>query len=220
MKPKLFENNLTVHKLLGDVSEDELEVRYLAVDQVKDEVVELYQVWDSCMNAVSEQLLGAEDNEKKMKSIESDLGGLTSFLRRESVRLVRERREGREGASTDSGISEGGEARLVREICQQDSRLTNLQTRLAGLAGEPRGVRGDLAESRRQLDLLRSLITTTSQTQARTRRTRRLATLTTCCLVLFFLLLVLVLVTRPRCCDHSNLSYFLLLTYSGGARPI
>ena len=108
----------------------------------------------------------------------------------------------------------------MREICQQDSRLTNLQTRLAGLAGEPRGVRGDLAESRRQLDLLRSLITTTSQTQARTRRTRRLATLTTCCLVLFFLLLVLVLVTRPRCCDHSSLSHFFLLHYTGGPRPI
>ena len=95
MKPKLFENNLTVHKLLGDVSEDELEVRYLAVDQVKDEVVELYQVWDSCMTAVSEQLLGAEDNEKKMKSIESDLGGLTSFLARKCA--AGEGEEGGEG---------------------------------------------------------------------------------------------------------------------------
>ena len=64
MKPKLFENNLTVHKLLGDVSEDEFEVRYLEVDKVKDEVVELYKVWGSCMNLVSQFLLF----EAKMKS--------------------------------------------------------------------------------------------------------------------------------------------------------
>ena len=56
MKPKLFEKNLTVHKVLGDVSGDEIEVRYLEVDKLKDELVELYQIWDSCMNLVKSSL--------------------------------------------------------------------------------------------------------------------------------------------------------------------
>ena len=220
MKPKLFENNLTVHKLLGDVSEDEFEVRYLEVDKVKDEVVELYQEWDSCMTAVSQQLLGAEDNEKKLNSIESDLAGLSSFLRRESAGLVRVL------TSTDSGISDSSEARLGREISGEERRLTNIQHRLGGLARQVRqGRQGrvsrDLAESRRQLRLLRSLLALPPSSQAPARRRRRLLTywrLATCWLL--FLLVLLVVVTRPRCCDHSSLSHFFLLHYTGGPRPI
>ena len=212
MKPKLFENNLTVHKLLGDVSEDEFDVRYLEVDKVKDEVVELYQVWDSCMTAVSQQLLGAEDNEKKLTSLESDLAGVSSFLRRESGSLVSVL------TSTDSGISDASEARLSREISGQERRLTKISHRLGGLAGQGR-VRRDLAESRRQLILLRSLLPTTRQDTARRRRGLlaywRLATFM---LVLLFSLVMVV--TRSRCCDHSVLSYFYLLHYTGGPRPI
>ena len=208
MKPKLFEKNLTVHKLLGDVSEDESDVRYLAVDKVKDQVVELYQVWDSSMTSVSQQLLGAEEGEKKLKSVESDLAGLTSFLRRESAGLVSALTSG------DSGISDGSEARLAREISQQERLLATTKHRLRGLGRGGREVRRNLAESGRQLALLRSLLPGPS-------RNNRLLTywrLATCWLGLVFVLLLVVL--RPRCCDHSSLNYFLLLQYTGGARPI
>ena len=76
MKPKLFEKNLTVHKVLGDVSGDEIEVRYLEVDKLKDELVELYQIWDSCMNLVCQHLLRAEESEKTVRDLESGLVGL------------------------------------------------------------------------------------------------------------------------------------------------
>ena len=220
MKPKLFESNLTVHKLLGEVSEDECEVRRLAMDSVKEQVLELYQVWDSSMAGVSQQLLGAEDGEKQRETVQSDLAGLSSFLRRESGRLVSAL------TSTDSGISDSSSeaARLGREISQQEKRLAASQHRLKGLRGG-RGLRRDLAESGRQLRLLRSLLVTTrhsSQAPGSSRRRRRgrllIYWLATCWLVL--VLVLLLVVARPRCCDHSNLSYFFLVQYSGGARPI
>ena len=219
MKPKLFESNLTVHKLLGEVSEDECEVRRLAVDSVKEQVLELYQVWDSSMAGVSQQLLGVEDGEKQRETVQSDLAGVSSFLRRESGRLVSAL------TSTDSGISDSSSeaARLGREISQQEKRLVASQQRMKGLRGG-RGLRRDLAESGRQLALLRSLLVNTrhsSQAPGSSRRRRgRLLIywLTTCWLVL--VLVLLLVVARPRCCDHSNLSYFFLVQYSGGARPI
>ena len=234
MKPKLFENNLTVHKLLGDVSEDEFDVRYLAVDKVKEEVVELYQVWDSSMTSLSQQLLEAEEDDKSLKSVESDLAGLSSFLRRTSGGLVSALTSTDSGLSEASEASEASKARLTREISQQETRLAASQHRLRGLARGARGARGevrrevrrDLAESGRQLALLRSLLpSVSSQAQGDSRssssRRRRLLTywsLATCWLMLLFGLLLAVM--RPRCCDHSSLSYFFLLQYTGGARPI
>ena len=183
---------------------------------MKDEVVELYQVWDSCMTAVSQQLLGAEDKEKNLKSIESDLTGVSSFLRRESAGLVSVL------TSTDSGISDASEARLSREISGQERRLTNIHQRLGGRGSQASQgrLRRDLAESRRQLTLLRSLLQTTKRAPAVRRRRGLLAywRLATCWLVV--LLVVLVVVTRPRCCDHSVLTDFYLLHYTGGPRPI
>ena len=191
---------------------------------MKEQVLELYQVWDSSMAGVSQQLLGVEDGEKQRETVQSDLAGVSSFLRRESGRLVSAL------TSTDSGISDSSSeaARLGREISQQEKRLAASQQRMKGLRGG-RGLRRDLAESGRQLALLRSLLVTTrhsSQAPGSSRRRRRrgrrgrllIYWLATCWLVL--ILVLLLVMARPRCCDHSNLSYFFLVQYSGGARPI
>ena len=190
---------------------------------MKEQVLELYQVWDSSMAGVSQQLLGVEDGEKQRETVQSDLAGVSSFLRRESGRLVSAL------TSTDSGISDSSSeaARLGREISQQEKRLAASQQRMKGLRGG-RGLRRDLAESGRQLRLLRSLLVTTRHSSqaprgSRSRRRRRgrrllIYWLATCWLVL--VLVLLLVVARPRCCDHSNLSYFFLVQYSGGARPI
>ena len=148
----MFEENLIAHKLLGDVSEDECELRYLEITKVKDDVVGLYQTWDSCRNLVSENLLRVEEKEKTVHDLESALVGLSSFLRTESEKLLVT------ATHTDRGLSE---VRLEKELCEQEARLDSLYT-AGGRAERLRDVNSALAESRRQLDLLRSLITTTS----------------------------------------------------------
>ena len=215
MKPKLFEENLIAHKLLGDVSEDECELRYLEITKVKDDVVGLYQTWDSCRNLVSENLLRVEEKEKTVHDLESALVGLSSFLRTESEKLLVT------ATHTDRGLSE---VRLEKELCEQEARLDSLHT-AGGRAERLRDVNSALAESRRQLDQLKSILSSSSTsccTSGRMRRGRRRSLLSywklaTC--FLWLVLMVLMVVARPRCCDHINSSYT-MLQYSGGARPI
>ena len=223
MKPKLFEKNLTVHKVLGDVSGDEMEVRYLEVDKLRDEVVDLYQIWDSCMNLVSQHLLRAEESEKSVRDLESGLVGLSSFLRKESKKLLVN--------VTDSGLStasESSQLQLDQKISEQETRLDSLRTGVVKLRGERREgaklerVNSALVESRRQLDQLKSILSSTrsSHLPPLARRRRRLLSfwrLGTCLLCLVMVLVVVI--PRPRCCDYSSPAYT-MLQYTGGPRPI
>merc|ERR1711874_910070 len=85
LKSRLFEVNLAVHTLLADVGGDnEDEVKYLEVDRMKDDVVELYDTWDECIKFVTSKLAGAEESVKSISKIEKDLSELSDFLKKET----------------------------------------------------------------------------------------------------------------------------------------
>ena len=71
MRSRLFEVNLAVHTLLADVSgNSEDEVKYLEVDRMKDDVVELYEIWDECLKCVTMKLTRRRKSQKHIKNRE------------------------------------------------------------------------------------------------------------------------------------------------------
>ena len=128
-KSRLFEVNLAVHTLLADVSNNsEDEVKYLEVDRMKDDVVELYDVWDKCIREVSLKLSKAEDSVKSVNKIEKDLLELSSFLKKETKILADKICNSKNLTIDDSGISdESGDMFHNVDILAKEENLRHLK---------------------------------------------------------------------------------------------
>jgi hypothetical protein len=166
LKSRLFEVNLAVHTLLADVSNNtEDEVKYLEVDRMKDDVVELYDLWDECMREVSSRLSTAEESIKSVNKIEKDLSELSEFLKKETKLMVDKMRIS-EKTIDDSGISdESGDMFHNVDILEKEENLRNLKICVLQISKtlSPNspvilGINAALMESAKQLKNLKSYV--------------------------------------------------------------
>ena len=234
--------NLAVHTLLADVScNTEDEVKYLEVDRMKDDVVELYDIWDECIRLVAAKLAAAEETVKSITKIEKDLSELSDFLKKES-KLLFDKMKISEKTVDDSGISdESGDMLQSVDILAKEENLRNLKIcvlqiskTLAPNSPVILGINTALMESAKQLKNLKSYVQVQNMTPAvlvhqniikkvetdifwpRVKKSGKFFIF-----LLTVLLLILVLIT-PNCCEFRNnmLLFYPRLSYVNGPPPI
>ena len=238
MKPKLFELNLTVHSLIGEVCEDDVELRHLEADRVKEDLVEVYEFWDEVSLMVSERLAHLEDTESKLRTVEAGLEEVTKFLTQETGDLVERM------TTTDSGISDASDMRLDRKIQEQEDCILKMKKTVTVIKKTHSSssfymsnIIKALSLSSTQLNQLKSITSAskpgTNKSVLKTRKTgshqhkrhiKWYKLLKYWRLLTFFLLFALCVsvLTMPHCCEHSNSLYLLLpsITYTSGMRPM
>ena len=236
MKPNLFELNLTVHSLIGEVCEDDVELKHLEADRVKEDLVEVYEAWDEVSIIVSERLARLEDTGNKLRTVELGLEEVTKFLTQETGDLVERM------TTTDSGISDGSDLRLDKRIQEHEDTIMNMKETVTVITKNHSSssfyisnIIKALSLSSSQLNQLRSFTTatkpatrTTVLNPAKKGRNKTYKTWNKLIkywrLLSFFLLITLFVsvLTMPHCCEHSNPLYLLLptITYTSGMRPM
>ena len=235
MKPRLFELNLSVHGLLGEVSEDDVEIKHLETDRMKEDLVEVYEAWDEVSLLVSERLARLEDTGTKMRMMETGLEEVSRFLTKETGSIMKRM------TATDSGVSDGSDLRLDTEkrIQEQEENIRNMKETITVITkSQPSSsfkmssIIKALSLSSNQLDQLKTITTAPKRTSVsnptkieRGRHTTWSTYLKYWRRMTFLLLLTLIVTTvftTPSCCEHSNSMYLLLpsITYSSGMRPI
>ena len=240
MKPNLFELNLTVHSLIGEVCEDDVELKHLEADRVKEDLVEVYEAWDEVSLMVSERLARLEDTGNKLRTVEVGLEEVTKFLTQETGDLVERM------TTTDSGISDGSDLRLDKRIQEHEDTIMNMKETVTVITKNHSSssfyisnIIKALSLSSSQLNQLRSFTTATKPVTRTTvlnpgkkeRKRHQHKTYKTWNklikywrLLSFFLLITLFVsvLTMPHCCEHSNPLYLLLptITYTSGMRPM
>jgi len=242
LKSRLFEVNLAVHTLLADVSgNNEDEVKYLEVDRMKDDVVELYDIWDECIKFVASKLATAEESVKSVSKIEKDLSELSDFLKKETKLLV-DKMKISEKTVDDSGISdESGDMFHNIDILEKEENLRHLKICVLQISKtlSPNspvilGINAALIESAKQLKNLKSYMQNKKTTPAISVQTKMMENDRTdlfwlrvkkfsrlFIIFLSILLLMLVLIT-PNCCEFRNnmLLFYPRLSYVNGPPPI
>ena len=205
-------------------------MRHLEVDRVKEEVVELYEVWDKLSLELGSRLAAVEEAGARLRRAEAELGEVSRFLGREAGRLLE-----------DSGYS-GSELRLDCEgLGEQQQRLEAVRRSVA-VADTPASsqltsILAALGQSSRQLQQLSSLVADKTKFK---RRSSKVTTTSTSLppprspswskvsrywwrmtMLLAMMILTSVLIT-PNCCEYSNSLYLILpsITTTGGMRPI
>jgi len=242
MKPHLFELNLTVHNLIGEVFEDDVELKHLEADRVKDDLVEVYEAWDEVSLMVSERLARQEDTGNELRTVEAGLEEVTKFLTKETRNLVERR------TNTDSGISDSSDMRLDLDnrIAEQEDTIMMMKETVTEISkNQPSSsfyltnIIKALSLNSTQLNKLKTITAaskplagTSVITPAKTGRKRHPSKSPKTWnklskywrLMSFFLLIPLFVsvFTRPYCCEHSNPIYILLpsITYTSGMRPM
>ena len=241
LRSRLFEVNLAVHTLLADVSgNSEDEVKYLEVDRMKDDVVELYEIWDECLNSVTIKLTGAEENLKSISKIEKDLTELSDFLKKETEALHNKITMS-EKTMDDSGISDGsGEISNSIDILAKEENLRSLKICVLEISKtlSPNSpiilsINGALIESAKQLKNLKrylqhkkpipvkpalTFLPVKDQSVIFWQRAKKFSKLFI--FLLFIILLLLVLVT-PTCCEFRNnmFLFYPRLSFVNGPPP-
>ena len=241
LKSRLFEVNLAVHTLLADVSgNSEDEVKYLEVDHMKDDVVELYEIWDECLETVTAKLTGAEESIKNISKIEKDLTELSDFLKKETEAL-HDKITMSEKTMDDSGISDGsGEMFHSIDFLAKEENLRKLKICVLEISKtlSPNSpiilsINGALIESAKQLKNLKSylkhkkqppvkrtpaFLSIKDQTDIFWQRVRKFSKLF---MFLLFILLVLLVLITPTCCEFRNnmFLFYPRLSFVNGPPP-
>ena len=203
-------------------------MRHLEVDRVKEDVVELYEVWDKLSLELGDRLAAVEEAGARLRRAEAELGEVSRFLGREAGRLLE-----------DSGYS-GSELRLDCEgLGEQQQRLAAVRRSVADTpaSSQVTSILAALGQSSLQLQQLSSLVA--DKTKSKRRSSKVTSTSTSLppprspswtkvsrywwrmTLLLAMMILTSVLVT-PNCCEYSNSLYLILpsITTTGGMRPI
>ena len=165
-KSQLFNLNLSVHNFLASLhASTGPDQRFTTATHLKEEVVELYQLWDRAHHTTVGNITRTEDLLAKLRLFETEVVQLRSLLSQDK----RRRTGGRDGGSWsgDSGISDdsGG-----------DGWLTDTDERLAKLRMIADNLRRNLPPDSPSLQLIdRTLQTTSDQLESlqRSRDTRR-----------------------------------------------
>ena len=197
---------------------------------MKEEVVELYEVWDKLSLELGSRLAAVEEAGARLRRAEAELGEVSRFLGREAGRLLE-----------DSGYS-GSELRLDCEgLGEQQQRLEAVRRSVA-VADTPASsqltsILAALGQSSRQLQQLSSLVADKTKLKRRSSKVTPNSTSLPpprspswskvsrywwrMTLLLAMMILTSVLIT-PNCCEYSNSLYLILpsITTTGGMRPI
>lgn len=242
MKPHLFELNLTVHNLMGEVCEEDVELKHLEADMVKEDLVEVYEAWDEVSLMVSERLARQEETGNKLRTVEAGLEEVTQFLTKETGDWVERR------TNTDSGISDGSDMRLDlnERIQKQEDAIMMMKETVTEISKNHTSSSFHLSDiikalslSSTQLNRLKTIAAaskplagTSVIAPAKTGRKRHPSNthktgkkmIKYWRLMSFFLLMTLFVsvLTMPYCCEHSNPIYNFLprITYTSGMRPM
>ena len=123
-KSQLFNLNLSVHNFLASLhASTGPDQRFTTATHLKEEVVELYQLWDRAHHTTVGNITRTEDLLAKLRLFETEVVQLRSLLSQDK----RRRTGGRDGGSWsgDSGISDdsGGDGWLT----DSDERLSQLR---------------------------------------------------------------------------------------------
>ena len=247
-KSQLFNLNLSVHNFLASLhASTGAGQRFSTATHLKEEVVELYQLWDRAHHTTVGNITRTEDLLAKLRLFETEVVQLRSLLSQDK------RRGGRGGGSWsgDSGISDdsGG-----------DSWLTDTDERLAKLRLIADSLRRNLPPHSPSISIIeRTLQSTSAQLQdlqrqerpggarsspglkqrlklrpserpsepgrslsaAHFRRRRKVVRVALVINLLLFLLAFLCWLAQPACCENYNNLYLLpKLTYVNGPPPI
>ena len=206
-------------------------MRHLEVDKVKEELVEVYEKWDRISVTVAKKLLMVEESIIKVKKIETDLDGVSRFLRKESKTLVEN--------FYDSGISDVGD--LSNNIKVQEEKIESINKSIAEVKDKfPRRslsfgqLLSVLKESNCQLRCLKVLsekksiqptITTLTNDHCSKDNKKRFCSkfmkYWKMITVLLCMVIMVSILVSPNCCEYSNSWYLLLpsITYTSGPRP-
>lgn len=115
-KAKLFQLNISVHNFLAELGTSSLvdENHLNLAEELKEEVVNLYSLWDICHHQTAGSLSQTEEAIKKLHEFEHELLELRSALQTDSFLLKQRNRKKcitqsvkNQGSSGDSGISDG-----------------------------------------------------------------------------------------------------------------
>ena len=241
LRSRLFEVNLAVHTLLADVSgNSEDEVKYLEVDRMKDDVVELYEIWDECLKCVTMKLTGAEESLKSISKIEKDLTELSNFLKKETEAL-HNKITMPEKTVDDSGISDGsGEMFNSIDILSKEENLRNLRICVHEISKtlSPNSpiilsINAALIESAKQLKNLKSYLQYKKPLPVRPALTfhpikdqtdifwQRVKKFSKLFIFLLFILLFLLALITPTCCEFRNnmFLFYPRLSFVNGPPP-
>ena len=195
---------------------------------MKEDVVELYEVWDKLSLELGDRLAAVEEAGARLRRAEAELGEVSRFLGREAGRLLE-----------DSGYS-GSELRLDCEgLDEQQQRLAAVRRSVADTpaSSQVTSILAALGQSSLQLQQLSSLVA--DKTKSKRRSSKVTSTSTSLppprspswtkvsrywwrmTLLLAMMILTSVFIT-PNCCEYSNSLYLILpsITTTGGMRPI
>ena len=198
---------------------------------MKEDVVELYEVWDKLSLELGDRLAAVEEAGARLRRAEAELGEVSRFLGREAGRLLE-----------DSGYS-GSELRLDCEgLDEQQQRLAAVRRSVAdsvdtAASSQLTSILAALGQSSLQLQQLSSLVA--DKTKSKRRSSKVTSTSTSLppprspswtkvsrywwrmTLLLAMMILTSVFIT-PNCCEYSNSLYLIIpsITTRGGMRPI
>jgi len=137
-KSHLFELNLSVHNFLAEVntsSQLNNKAKFERAVHLKDDVIELYTLWDKAHHQTAGSIASTEEALKKLKSFENELLELRDTLRRDA-KVIKEKgsrkpkRVGSKGknSSGDSGISDDSAGYFTdSDIPMREEHLTKLR---------------------------------------------------------------------------------------------
>jgi len=136
-KAKLFQLNISVHNFLAELANSSLvdETQLNLAEELKEEVVDLYSLWDVCHHQTVGSLSQTEEAIKKLHEFEHELLDLRSALQTDSFLLKQRNRKKltaqslkNQGSSGDSGISDGSCGILSDyDLPEKHQRLSKLK---------------------------------------------------------------------------------------------
>ena len=245
-KSQLFNLNLSVHNFLASLhASTGAGQRFSTATHLKEEVVELYQLWDRAHHTTVGNITRTEDLLAKLRLFETEVVQLRSLLSQD-----KRRRAGREGGSWsgDSGISDDSgdcwltdsDERLAKLRLIADSLRRNLPPDSPSISIIERTLQSTSAQLQDLQDLQRSqerpglkqrlkarssgerpIELARPLTTASTRRRRKVVKVALVINLLLFLLAFLCWLAQPACCENYNSLYLLpKLTYVNGPPPI
>merc|ERR1719348_693508 len=111
-KSHLFELNLSVHNFLAEVntsSQLNNKAKFERAVHLKDDVIELYTLWDKAHHQTAGSIASTEEALKKLKSFENELLELRDTLRKDANVLKQKGINSKyKNSSGDRGISDDG----------------------------------------------------------------------------------------------------------------
>jgi len=136
-KAKLFQLNISVHNFLAELGNtSHVDEKHLNLaEELKEEVVNLYSLWDICHHQTAGSLSKTEEAIKKLHEFEHELLELRSALQTDSFLLKQRNRKKcitqslkAQGSSGDSGISDGSCGILSDyDLPEKHQRLSKLK---------------------------------------------------------------------------------------------